>query len=124
MRAAASLRCRVTETRAGVFVLCDLTNVLACFEKALNADRLSEMPDFVVDGTTAVLREHSGGSRGLLQRRNLQADIIPATRRALSAPKDNPKSGEGIGMDGTEFNTPPARKLATRDLLPATRHRR
>ena len=57
MRAAASLRCRVTETRAGVFVLCDLTNVLACFEKALSADRLSEMPDFVVDGTTAVLRD-------------------------------------------------------------------
>lgn len=123
MASAASWRCRVTETRAGVFVLCDLTNVLACFEKALSADRLSEMPDFVVDGTTAVLRQQCGGSTGRLQRRNLQADIIPATRGALSAPKDNPKSGEGIGIEGKEIDTPPARKPATRDLLPAPRHR-
>jgi len=124
MASAASLRCQVTETRAGVFVLCDLTNVLACFDKALSADWLSEMPDFVADGTTAVLRQQCGGSRGRLQRRNLQADIMPATRRALSAPKDNPKSGEGIAMESREIDTPRARKPATRDVLPGPRHRR
>src|SRR5215468_6165465 len=64
------------------------------------------------------------GQEDVFKRRNLQADIMPATRPALSAPKDNPKSGEGIAMESREIDTPRARKPATRDVLPGPRHRR
>ena len=56
MAPAASWQCRMMETSDGVFVLCDLTHVLEHFENSLWANQLREMPDFVVDGTTAVLR--------------------------------------------------------------------
>jgi len=56
MASAEPWQSRVTKTSAGIFVLCDLTSVIEYFEKALRAHQLPDMPDFVVDGTTAVLR--------------------------------------------------------------------
>jgi hypothetical protein len=46
----------VTETNAGVFLLCDLANVLEYFDNALRADQLLQVPDFLVYGTKPVLR--------------------------------------------------------------------
>lgn len=70
MAPAASLQCRLMETSDGVFVLCDLTQVLEHFENSLSADQLAEMPDFVVDGTTAVLRAVAMEQQDNAQTRN------------------------------------------------------
>ena len=65
MTSAASLRCRVIETPAGAFVLCDLTQVLQYVRKALRAGGLPPLPNFVVLGTTAMLPRAAMQENGL-----------------------------------------------------------
>src|SRR5207244_13605612 len=54
--ACACSQCCVTQTSAGIFLLCDRARVLKYFENALRADQLLRVPDLLEDCTTPVLR--------------------------------------------------------------------
>lgn len=55
MLSSATLRSQRLEATRDVFLLCDLTDVIAFFRETLMAGRLLEMPVFVAYGTTPVL---------------------------------------------------------------------
>lgn len=116
MAPAASLQCRMMETSDGVFVLCDLTRVLEHFENSLWADQLPEMPDFVVNGTTAVLRAEAMDRQDDLKPGTASRHHDSGQTGASCSSEQSAEWGWESGWRGRKSNTPPARKPAARSL--------
>ena len=115
-------RCRVTETSRGLFVLCDLTDVLDYFTRALRSGRLLEMPDFAVDGTTAVLRTNVMEREDVFKEGTASPHLAGDQTGAVSSSAPSEEWASEPGRRGGEPDPPPEWKPAPGGLRQTSRH--